>query len=268
MKIHPLPAILVALAWPMIGFFLCMIVEMIFKIEIAKLVSSIINLAVGCFGAFYLFPKLYRAPFGAVPLKEYLQRIGFYLPTSVWRHILLGIILAVCTLSGMLLGSLFSGRYEINWSTINLSHIIFSLNPGIFEEIFYRGIIVMLLLPLTKNLIKACGWQIVIFGLAHIKGFDWYVLIDVVSVMIIAIAFTYVAYKTHALVAGIVFHFLHDAFLFFVQLPKGVYNGLQENIAFYSILWLMVGVGCLIIWYATERFNIRGKSELYSLNTA
>lgn len=108
MKIHPLPAILVALAWPMIGFFLCMIVEMIFKIEIAKLVSSIINLAVGCFGAFYLFPKLYRAPFGAVPLKEYLQRIGFYLPTSVWRHILLGIILAVCTLSGMLLGSLFS----------------------------------------------------------------------------------------------------------------------------------------------------------------
>ncbi len=266
MKIHPIAAILVALAWPMMGFFLCLVVQMIFKIEISKIVKSIINLGVGCFGVFYLFPVLYRAPFGAVPIKEYLQRIGLYVPPRVWRHIMLGIILALCTLSGMLLGSLLSGRYELNWSTINLKQIIFSLNPGIFEEIFYRGIIVMLLLPLTRNLIKAFIWQIVIFGLAHIKGFDWLVLVDVVSVMIIAIAFTYAAYKTRALLAGIVFHFLHDAFLFFVQVPEGVYNGWQENIAFYGVLWLMVGVGCFIIWFATERLNIRGESELYILN--
>jgi membrane protease YdiL (CAAX protease family) len=268
MKIHWLPAILVAAAWSMIGIFLCLVVQKIFKIEISKIVKSIINLGVGCFGVFYLFPVLYRAPFGAVPMKEYLKRIGLYIPPRIWQHILLGIILALCTLSGMLLGSLLSGRYELNWNTINLSHIIFSLNPGIFEEIFYRGIIVMLLLPLTKNLNKAFIWQIIIFGLAHIKGFDWLVLVDVISVMIIAIAFTYAAYKTGTLVAGIVFHFLHDALLFSVQLPAGVYNGWQENIAFYCIVWLMVGVGCFIIWFATERLNIRGESELYILNKA
>jgi membrane protease YdiL (CAAX protease family) len=265
MKIHPIAAILIAMAWPMMGFFLCMVVKMAIKIEISKIVQSIINLGIGCFGVFYLFPVLYRAPFGAVPMKEYLKRIGLCVPPRIWQHILLGIILALCTLSGMLLASWLSGRYELDWSTINLKHIIFSLNPGIFEEIFYRGIIVMLLLPLTRSLQKALIWQIFIFGLAHIKGFDWLVLVDAVSVMIIAIAFTYAAYKTRALVVGIVFHFLHDAFLFFVQVPHGVYNGWQENMVFYGILWLMVGVGCFIIWFATERLNIRGESELYIL---
>jgi len=265
MKIHPWLAIMVALGWPMIGFFLCLVVKMIFKIELSKLVRSIINLVIGCFGFFYLFPKIYRAPFGLVPVKEYLKRIGFYLPTGAWRHILLGIILAGCTLSGILVASLLTGRYEVNWSKINLSQIVFSLSPGFFEELFYRGIIVMLLLPLTKSLKKSLVLQIILFGLAHIKGFDLFAWIDVVSVVVIAVAFTYVAYKTRALLAGMVFHFLHDAFLFFVQVPDGVYNGLHENVVFYGILWLMVGAGCFIIWYATERLNIRGESELYSL---
>jgi membrane protease YdiL (CAAX protease family) len=83
-------------------------------------------------------------------------------------------------------------------------------------------------------------------------------------VMVIAIAFTYAAYKTRALLAGMVFHFLHDALLFFVQVPDGVYNGLQETVIFYGILWLMVGVACFIIWYAAERFGVRGDRELYS----
>jgi len=265
MKIHPWLAIMVALSWPMIGFFLCMIVKAIFGIELPKFVRSIVNLLVGCFGVFYLFPKIYRAPFGPIPVKEYLKRIGFYLPHGAWRHILLGMILAGGTLSGMLAASLLAGRYSVDWNTVHLSHVVFSLNPGIFEEIFYRGIIMMLLLTLTGSLKKALVWQIVIFGLAHIKGFDLLTFADVVSVMIIAIAFTYAAYKTRALLAGMIFHFLHDVFLFFVQVPEGIYRGLRENVVFYGILWLMVAGCCFIIRFATERLNVRGENELYSL---
>jgi hypothetical protein len=77
-----------------------------------------------------------------------------------------------------------------------------------------------------------------------------------------------VAYKTRTLLAGMIFHFLHDAFLFFVQVPGGEYKGLQENMIFYGILWLMIGVDCFIIWYATERLNVRGERELYNLDSA
>jgi membrane protease YdiL (CAAX protease family) len=268
MKILPWQAILVAMAWAMVGFLFCLVFEKVFDIELSKLVSSIINFAVACFGAFYLFPKIYRAPFGSVPMKEYLKHIGFFLPTGAWRHILLGILLAGCTLSGMLNASILTGRYVLDWSEINITQIVFSLSPGVFEEVFYRGIIMMLLLPMTKSLKKAALGQIVIFGLAHIKGFDWATLIDVISVMILAVAFTFVAYKTRALLAGMVFHFLHDALLFFVQVPGGEYHGLQENMIFYGILWLMVGIGCLIIWFATERLNVRAERGLYNLDVA
>lgn len=56
MKIHPVAGILVALAWPMMGFFFCMAVKKVFKIEIPKPTSSIINLLVAGFGLLLLFP--------------------------------------------------------------------------------------------------------------------------------------------------------------------------------------------------------------------
>jgi len=83
--------------------------------------------------------------------------------------------------------------------------------------------------------------------------------------MVIAVAFTYSAYKTRTLVAGIVFHFLHDAFLFLPQVPGGVYIGVFENIAFYASLWLMVGVGCLLIKYSADNIGVKADEELYTL---
>jgi membrane protease YdiL (CAAX protease family) len=125
----------------------------------------------------------------------------------------------------MLIGSLLTGRYELNWSTVNISHTIFSINPGVWEEYFYRGVIMFLLLIATRSLKRAALIQIVLFGLSHIKGFDLWSWIDVISVMFLAVAFTYAAYKTRTLVAGIVFHFLNDALLFLPQVPGGEYIG-------------------------------------------
>jgi hypothetical protein len=64
--------------------------------------------------------------------------------------------------------------------------------------------------------------------------------------MILAAVFVYTAYKTRTLIAGIVFHFLHDALLYLVQVPGGEYIGFGENLAFFLALWLMAGVACLL----------------------
>lgn len=263
MKLNPWLAMIAAATWPAVGFLLVMILGMILKVKFSRLESGLISLPVGLLGALYIFPIVNQVPFGPVPLREYLRRIGFYLPANAWRHVVLGVILAGCTLTGMAVGSLLTGRYVLDWNNINLGQIVFSLNPGFFEEIFYRGIVVMLLLPLTRSLTKALAGQILVFGLAHIKSLDGWALFDVVSVMVLAIAFTYAAYKTRTLLAGIVFHFLHDALLYFVQVPGGNYVGWQENLMFYAALWLMVGVACLVIWYASERLHVRAEEELY-----
>ncbi len=264
MKINPWLAMLVAMSWPMMGMLVAMVLGMLFDLELSKLARSIINLAVNVVGFFFLFFKVYAAPFGPIPFKDYLQRLGIYWPKDGWRHLVLGVILAGCTLSGMLGASLLTGRYVLDWNNLNLDQFVFSLSPGIFEEIFYRGMIMMLLLSVTKSVKKAFLGQVLIFGLAHIKGVDLMAFVEVLSVMIIAVAFTYAAYKTRALVAGMVFHFLHDAFLFFVQPPEATYIGITENVIFYALLWGMVGMGCAAIWFATERLQIRGERELYT----
>jgi hypothetical protein len=78
----------------------------------------------------------------------------------------------------------------------------------------------------------------------HIKGKDLWVCVDVFSMIILVTSYTKKAINIQLLVTGIVFHNFCDAFLNFVQLSKSVYTGTTENLTFYGILWLMVGVGC------------------------
>ena len=68
---------------------------------------------------------------------------------------------------------------------------------------------------------------------------------------------------TRALIAGIVFHSLHDALLFLVQVPDGQYTGLAENATFYIALWAMVGIACLLTKMAAEKLGVQAQTELY-----
>ena len=257
----------IALTWVFVSFgsLLAYFLEVFLDLELSKMLTSVITFVIAAFAAFYLFPRKIRLPFRDVELSEYLRRLGFYLPREAWKHVLLGFLLAVCTLSGMLIGSLLSGRYELDWSTVSISQTIFSINPGIWEEFFFRGVTVFVILRAVRSVRRAMAFQIVIFGLTHIKGIDLWAWVDVITVMVLAIAFTYSAYKTRNLIAGIVFHFLHDVFLFLPQLPGAEKIGTFENVAFFASLWLMVGVGILVTRFSSDRLGVKADEELYTL---
>lgn len=261
-KVRPVALIFVA---PTTGFLFVLALEVFLKIEVSKLLSSVVNLLVVSLVAFVLFPKRLGIPFGRLEPREFLRRVGFYFPGHAWKHVVLGLILAVCTLSGILVASILTGKYTLDVSTINLSHLVFSLNPALWEELFYRGVLMFLLLKFTRSLKQAFVIQVIVFGAAHIKGVDLGAFVDAFSVMVIAIGFTYVAYKTRSLVAGIVFHYFHDAFLLSVQLPGGIYTGVTDNAIFYGFLWLMVGIGCVITKLAADKCGVRARTELYRL---
>jgi len=250
---------------PGMGFLLILVLELTMKIEVSKLLGSVVNLFVVAPVAFVLFPKWLGIPFGRIETREFLRKTGFYFPDNAWKHFVLGLILAMCALSGMLVASILTGKYVMNVSTINLPHLVFSLNPALWEELFYRGVLMFLFLKFTRSLKRAFVMQVVLFGLAHIKGVDVWAWVDVFSVIVIAIGFTYVAYKTRSLVAGVVFHYFHDAFLFFVQLSDGIHTGVTENAMFFGLLWLMIGVGCVITKLAADKFGVCAPTELYNL---
>ena len=127
----------------------------------------------------------------------------------------------------------------------------------------------IILLRITKSLEKAFIIQVVLFGLFHIKyGLNILSLVDAISVIFIAIGLTYTVYKTRSLIAAIIFHYLHDAFLFVVQLPDGTYHGFIDNALFYAGLWIMVGVAILITKIAADTFQLRAKKPLYEKSYA
>ena len=241
-----------------------LIIYMVLKVVgLSELIRAVIGFAVAAAATFLLVPKVLGIPFGKVEVSEWARRIGLSPPPGAWKHMVLGISLAACTLSGMLAASILTGRYEFDLGNASPSHLVFSLIPGIFEEIYFRGVLMFVLLRIFRSLEKAMVVQIVIFGLAHIKGVDIIAFVEVLSVTIIAIPFTYVAYKTRSLMAAIVFHYLHDALLLLVQVPDGDYTGFWENALFYAGLWSMAGGSLLVTKLATDVLKVRAKEPLY-----
>ncbi|MFX0108727.1 MAG: lysostaphin resistance A-like protein [Candidatus Hodarchaeota archaeon] len=242
------------------------LIRMALNIEISKIYLPLLAFPLNILIVYKLFPQKLKIPFGEVRPMEFTRRIGFSKPQGSPKYIFLGIVLAVCSLTGMLVGSILTGRYIFDLAAITIEQIIFSTVPGIWEEVFYRGILMFVLLGYVKDVRKAAILQSVIFGVFHFRGLELWLLIDIGSVVVFILAFTYTAYKTNSLIPGIVFHFLHDALLFLVRVPDGVYIGVFENLAFYVSLWIMLGIGCLITKFGAEKIGISDTTVLYDLD--
>jgi membrane protease YdiL (CAAX protease family) len=260
-------SIALAVFFSSIGFVFSFLLKKLLDVDLSRLEMAVIAFVITTLSALLLFPKVLKIPFGKVSINEFAYRIGLYTTKSreLIQFALLGILAATLSLSGMLLGSVLTGKYEFDSSTINISQAVFSLTPGIWEEVFYRGIIMIVLLRMTKSFKKAATIQVVIFALAHIKGFDFSALLDVFSVFIIAIGFTYMAYKTKSLIPGIIFHYLHDTFLFSVQNPAGQYVGAQDKALFYAALWLSILVIVVITKQITQKFRVVNEYNIYQI---
>jgi membrane protease YdiL (CAAX protease family) len=233
--------------------------------DLSKLEVAVIALVVTSLCVLLLFPRVFGIPFGRVSIRDFVVKVGLSLPRNPIRFVLLGILSALFTLSGMLIGSLLTGKFVLSFATITLAQAVFSLTPGIWEEVLFRGVLVIVLVRLTRSLKKACVIQVAIFGLAHIKGIDLLSFVDSFSVMILAIAFTFLAYKTRSLIPGIVFHYLHDTFLFFVQLPEGEYSGFRDNALFYAGLWAATALAVVCIKVLADTYSIVSERDPYSL---
>lgn len=248
---------------PLVGFTIVYLIDVFLDLDFSRLTKALFNLVVASFFAFHILPRKRGVPFGKVATGEFLHRLGIYRPENLVGHVLLGVTLAALSLSGMLVGSMLSGLYVFDPSTIDVSQIVFSVNPGLWEELFYRGVLMVLLIRDTKSVRGAALIQVIIFSLFHVKGFDLWSLVDVFSVSILTLGFTYTAYKTRSLIPGILYHFLHDAFIFVVQVPGEVALSNTQNAVFFFSLWVAVGAGCLVTKVSAERFGVQEKEELY-----
>ena len=265
-KLKPQLQLAIVLLFMSFSSIILMLLGEIIDIGDRRIILPLIAFPINILAIRIIFPKKIKIPFGEIGAKEFSQNIGLYKPDNLLKSILLGITLGICTLSGMLIGSILTGRYKFNLEQLELEQIIFATTPGVWEEVFYRGMLMFVLFQVIKDVKKAAIIQSIIFGLVHFRSFDFWSIVDIISVIFIGLGLTYVAYKTNSLIPGIIFHFLHDGFIFLVQTPDGIYYGTYENIVFFISLWIMLGVGCLITKISVEKGNIAQTKILYDLS--
>ncbi|NHK30864.1 MAG: CPBP family intramembrane metalloprotease [Asgard group archaeon] len=196
---------------------------------------------------------------------RYTQSIRVVNVKPVYRTIVLGLIAGIIILACMLFSTfltvvaspsgqiVFDPSLLIDPTTIN---IYTSLTPGIWEEVAFRGIILVLLL---KKYSKRTSIIVngILFGLFHLVNFlvvlkdaylfeiepvpGWYVMIlfQVLYTTFFGIFLAYLFVKTNSLIPCIITHYLVDAFSTQVGSATGV------NPWIYYTFVIIIGFGIL-----------------------
>jgi hypothetical protein len=101
--------------------------------------------------ALYLMPYVLGLPNGRKALKEYCLDIRLLPIKPVKRNIFLGLSVAILTLASIYIASLITGYFQFDWSLVPGVRWVKGLTRGIWEEVFFRGIILVLFMRMFEK---------------------------------------------------------------------------------------------------------------------
>ena len=203
--------------------------------------------------ALWLMPYVLGLPNGRKSLREYSYDIRLLPMTPVGRNILIGLLMAVLTLGSIYLASLLTGHFVLDWSLVPPVRWVKGLTRGIWEEVFFRGIILVLFMRVYPKP-KAIFFSTFLFAVVHFNPMNislWH-LVDIVSIFFMGLLFTYLVLKTGSLLPAMVFHYVHDIFVMLVQNTPGVDETLASALLF-SFLWVALAIGAYLTKQIVER---------------
>jgi hypothetical protein len=87
------------------------------------------------------------------------------------------------------------------------------------------------------------------------------ILIDVISIFFMGLLFTYLVLKTGSLLPAIIFHYVHDIFVLFVQNTPGANEPLASTLL-YAFLWIALIIGAVLTKYIVENWSTKGSKTL------
>jgi hypothetical protein len=136
------------------------------------------------------------------------------------------------------------------------------LTRGIWEEVFFRGIILVLFMRIFSNR-KAMFFAAFLFAMVHLNPLDLSLpmVVDVISIFFMGLLFTYLVFKTGSLLPAIVFHYIHDIFVLLVQNTPGA-NKTLASALLYAFLWIALVIGAVLTKYIVEHWPTKGSKTL------
>lgn len=204
--------------------------------------------------ALYLMPSVLGLPKGRKPFRAYSQDIRLLPWRPVGRNVLLGVGMAALTLFSIFVASLLTGHFELDWSLVPPLRWVKGLTRGIWEEVFFRGIILALFMRIVPRR-KAIFFSTFLFAIVHLDPLNVSIhrLVDVLSIFFMGLLFTYIVLKTGSLLPAIVFHYVYDIFVLLVQNTPGAAE-FQASALLFGFLWMALIIGAFITRYVVERW--------------
>jgi len=155
--------------------------------------------------------------------------------------------------------------------------LVIGLVPALVEEFLFRGLILRGYEKFgSKIAIVVTG---ILFGMLHLQ------LMSIPSIILIGVVMSYVVYRTNSILAGIIYHFLHNtiavAILYMQNVlmkTQGAVEGLPQDLSqlpddmlmVVFVVWGIIGflalilfVSCIVVFhkYTQGRGHIRERSE-------
>ena len=204
--------------------------------------------------ALYVMPRVLGLPNGRKSFEEYSQDIRLFPWRPLGRNVLLGLCMAALTLSSIFLAALLTGHFVLDWSLVPALRWVKGLTRGIWEEVFFRGIILVLFMRFCPRR-RAVFFATFLFAIVHLNPLNVSIgtLVDVLSIFFMGLLFTYLVLKTGSLLPAIVFHYVHDIFVLLVQNTPGAAQPLASALLF-GFLWTALIIGAFITKYVVERW--------------
>jgi membrane protease YdiL (CAAX protease family) len=212
--------------------------------------------------ALVLMPFVLGLPNGRKSLRDYCQDIRLLPMRPLGRNILLGLLMATLTLSSIFLASLLTGHFVFDWSYVPALRWVKGLTRGIWEEVFFRGIILVLFMRVFPGR-KAVFFATFLFAVVHLNPLDLSLpmVVDVISIFFIGLLLTYLVLKTGSLLPAIVFHYIHDVFVLLVQNTPGADETLASALL-YAFLWIALVIGAVLTKHIVEHWPTKGSKTL------
>ncbi len=232
-------------------------------------ISFFIQFSFAGFSLLVIIPLLLKTPKSIKPYKDFLQTIRLSNNKPVSKLLFIGITGTVFVLFFSLFLTSIPGNLiltpqnvfgpPIRNETRGWFGFIHNLIPGVWEEVYARGLLLAVLLRLYP---KEQGHQRkaiiiggIIFGCSHMLGVPMlisnpiYILIQVVYASIIGIAFGYVAVGTESLLPSIICHWLIDSFAVYIA-PSG--GNILFLILFMMGIIIASGLIILLVYQTTN----------------
>lgn len=212
--------------------------------------------------ALYLMPYVIGLPNGRKSFPDYSRDIRLLPIIPLGRNILLGLLMAILTLSSIFLASLLTGHFVFDWSLVPALRWVKGLTRGIWEEVFFRGIILVLFMRVFP-LRKAVFFSAFLFAMIHLNpmALSMEMIVDVVSIFFMGLLFIYLVLKTESLLPAIIFHYVYDIFVLLVQNTPGA-NETLASVLLYAFLWIALFLGAVFTKYIVEHWLVKGSSEM------